>query len=238
MATVPMPMPQGNDAPLVSTEGQQPAPSFGTDEPNVSEEDQAEYDEFVKTASDIIHGGDKAEVMPEILESLRSGKDDGQGALPPAPDPTAPPPDQSQQDPNAPPQGDAPKSNAPILALANTAVQIVQKMDVDSSEAGKPWTDDVLYQGATEVIEMLGDIALAANIYDYTDEEMTGAFYQAVDMYRPIAIEMGRTSDETLKGQFSEIEDADKAGRLGDMLPGAGPQTVGEPPVGPADQQQ
>jgi hypothetical protein len=85
--------------------------------------------------------------------------------------------------------------------------------------------------GGQAVIEELAEIADAAKIYDYTPEEMTGALQQAIDIYRPKAIQDGRTNEETLKGQFAEINEADAAGKLGDVLPGLGQQTVGEPPV-------
>ncbi len=225
MATLSMSSPQGNAAPLVAEEGVQPLPAFGEDGEEVSEEEQAEYNAFVEAASDLIHGGDREEVLPEVLQSL--GRTDA-----PAPEPD--PEEQGGMEPPAPPAA----TNGPIIALANTAVQICQKLDVDSAEAGKPWSDEVLYQGAAEVIEMLAEIAEAANIYTYSEQELEGAFYQAVDLYRPIAIEMGRTTEETLKGQFAEIDEADKAGRLGDILPGAGAQTIGQPPVGPVAEEE
>ncbi len=207
--------------PDMAPQGEQPIPAFGDDESGVTPEEQAQYDDFVGKASDLIHGGDKEEVLPEILESLRGGQQ-----------PKADDPDMAEAPANAAPvEGEAP-TNGPILALANTAVQICQKLDVDSAEAGTPWTDDVLFQGAVEVIEMLGEIAEAANIHVYSEEDLEGAFYQAVDLYRPIAIEMGRTTDEDLKGQFAEIEEAGKDGRLDKVMAEAGANT--EPPVGPA----
>jgi hypothetical protein len=191
---------------------EQPVPAFGDDDSGVTPEEQASYDDFVGKASDLIHGGETETVLPEILESLRGG---GQSA---------------PVDPTGDPETGAP-NNGPILALANTAVQICQKLDVDSSEAGTPYADEVLYQGAVEVVEMLGEIAEAANIHTYSEDDLAGAFYQAVDLYRPIAIEMGRTTEETLKGQFGEIEEGGKDGRLDQVMAEAENNT--EPPVRP-----
>ncbi len=193
--------------------GEQPIPAFGDDESGVTPEEQAQYDDFVGKASDLIHGGDTETVLPEILESLKGG-----GKAEPV----------EGADPEQP-------SNGPILALANTAVQICQKLDVDAAEAGQPWSDDVLFQGAVEVIEMLGEIAEAANIHVYSEDNLAGAFYQAVDLYRPIAIEMGRTTEEDLKGQFAEIEEGGKDGRLDQVMAEAETNTA--PPVGPAVEQ-
>lgn len=200
------------DPDLAPPQAEQPLPAFGDDESGVTPEEQAQYDEFVTRASELIHGGEKEEVLPEILESLRSGA-------------STPPSTEDQTVPEGP-------ANGPILALANTAVQICQKLDVDAAEANEPWSDDVLFQGAVEVIEMLGEIAEAANIHVYSEEDLQGAFYQAVDLYRPIAIEMGRTDEETLKGQFAEIEEAGKDGRLDQVM--AETEANTEPPVRPA----
>ncbi|MGH6783998.1 MAG: hypothetical protein ACREBP_05175, partial [Sphingomicrobium sp.] len=118
-----------------------------------------------------------------------------------------------------------------IMALAQSAVALVSKLDDDSRGAGSPVTDDVLLHGATAVIEELAEVADAAQIYDYTEDDMAGAFYQAVELYRPKLIADGRTTEETLKAQFAELDEADKAGRLGDVLPGMGGRTVNEPPI-------
>jgi hypothetical protein len=107
-----------------------------------------------------------------------------------------------------------------VLALANTAVQIVSKLDASAKEAGQPISDDVLYHAGSEIVGMLAEVAEAANIHNYSDDEIQGAFYQALDQYRPIAEEMGRTDDATLKSQFGQILDADAQGQLGQVLPG------------------
>lgn len=208
MGLLPVPKPQGNAAPLAAREGGAPEampPEQQDEESNVSPEEQAQYETFVTKAADIIYGEGK--VMPEILEALSPGKD-------------APAPGEQREG-----------GNPAVIALANTAVQVIQKLDVASHEANAPVSDDVLYHGGVEVIEMLAEVAEAAGIHAYTEEELNGALFQAVDDYRPIAIAMGRTNDETLKGQFSEALDADAQGRLGDLLPGMGGATMGEPPV-------
>jgi hypothetical protein len=211
-----LPTPQGNAAPLdAPAQGVQPpqgdpnAPAQGEEESNVSPEEQQLYDTVVKKAGDIIYGDGK--VMPEILHSLEPARE-------PAKDPAG--------------------GNPAVLALANTAVQIVSKLDISSKEQNIEIPDDVLYHAGAEIIEMLAEVAEAAKIHDYTQEEINGALVQAVDSYRTIAERMGRTNDETLKGQFKEILDADSQGRLGDVVPGLGDQTVGEPPVQPNQPEQ
>jgi hypothetical protein len=168
-------------------------------------------------AADIIYG--KGKVMKPILDSLSAAKGappaDASGAAPADQEPGEAP--DSEQGPG---EGAQDKGNPAVLALANTAVQIVSKLDASAKEAGQPIPDDVLYHAGSEIVGMLAEVAEAANIHDYSDDEIQGAFYQAVDQYRPIAEEMGRTDDATLKSQFGQILDADAQGQLGQVLPG------------------
>jgi hypothetical protein len=171
---------------------------------NVSPEEQQIYDTVMAKAGDIIYG--KGKVMPQIVDALKPARE-------PAKDPAA--------------------GNPAVLALANTATQIVSKLDASSKEAGQQIPDDVLYHAGSEIVGMLAEVAEAAGIHDYSEDEINGAFLQAVDNYRPIAEEMGRTDDATLKSQFNDILNADAHGQLGQLLPGLGDQ----PQTG-QDQQQ
>lgn len=206
MGLLPIPKPTGNAAPEAAAEGAEPDSSQYVEdgEPNVSPEEQAEYDLFMENATELIYGD--GEVRPEILQALQ-----------------APPKQETEGQ----------EVNPAIMALAQTCVTIVTRLDDSAREQNKVISDDVLIHGATAIIEELGEVAEAAKLHDYSEEDLTGAFQMAVDMYRPKAIQDGRTSEETLKGQFGEINEADSAGKLGDILPGLGDETMGEPPVQP-----
>jgi hypothetical protein len=191
------------------------APDNEQGESNVSPEEQQMYDTVVGKAADIIYGDGK--VMPQIVDSLKPAKD--------APQQDAANPSEDTKDPA--------KGNPAVLALANTAVQIVSKLDASGKEAGQQIPDDVLYHAGSEIVSMLAEVAEAAGLHDYSQEEINGAFLQAVDMYLPIAEAMGRTDDATLKQQFGDILNADAQGQLGQMLPGLGePQQSGQGPSG------
>lgn len=116
--------------------------------------------------------------------------------------------------------GEAQEANPAILALAQTAVTIVGQLDDSAREAGKPVSDDVLYHGSFAVVQELAELAEAAKIHDYSEEDITGAFMQAIDIYRPKLIESGRTTEEELKAGFAQINEADQQGRMGELLPG------------------
>lgn len=207
-----MQKPTGNAAPEAAQEGappRNPEQYVEEGESNVTPEEQAEYEQFVTNGYQLMYvqGQDGGEIRPEVLQSLQTAPAEGE----------------------APPQEGGP--NPAILPLAQTAVSIVTQLDDSARQAGKPVSDDVLYHGATAIVEELAEIAEAAQIHDYTEEEMQGALMQAIDLYRPKLIEDGRTSEETLKAQFDEINQAESAGKLGDVLPGLPGATVGEPPV-------
>lgn len=269
MGLLPMSKPTGDAAPAAASEGQPDPSKYVADgEPNVTPEEQAEYDQFMHNAAELIYrdGQDGGEVRPEVLQILKAGADKGgpppaPGAPPappadpnqpappaapvdpsqPAPPPSAPPaspdkgllaPTDQAPAPNAPPSDPADAAKRPaIMALSQATVSIVGQLDDSARQAGKPISDDVLMHGGKDVLEELATVAETAKIYSYTQEDLTGAYAQAVDMYRPKAIQDGRTSQETLKGQFQEVNDAEAAGKLGDVLPGLGSKTVNEPPV-------
>lgn len=176
---------------------EQPAPqdqSRYTDEAdsNVSPEEQAQYTKFEENYMRMIYTPE-GEVNPDVLKSLSEP-----APLPPEMEGEAPPP--------------------PIAALATTAVTIVQSLDDSAREAGKPLTDDVLVQGGIAVIEELAEIAEAASIYDYSEDEMSGAATVAMNMYRDKAIADGRTDEQTLASQWDEIQKANQEGRDNELL--------------------
>ena len=199
MGLMPTPMQPGEQpAPM----GQQPSEEADA---NVSPEEQEQYNEVVKQAAGIIYG--KGKVMPQILEALKPAKDAAQ-------------PEGAQDE-----QGEQSTAGNPaVQALAATATQVVQKLDTAAHEQGYQITDDVLYHAGVEILEMLAEVAETAGFHSYSEDELQGALYQAIDNYRPIAERMGRTDDATLKQQFGEIVAADEQGKLGEVLPGLNSQ--------------
>ncbi len=201
------------DEPAITTETGE-GPPIEEGEGNVSPEEQDQYNMFMEKVGDILYGAGEGagKIMPEILQSLSGAKGGGQ----PTDDEGA---ETSPDDEGAEGEG-GDKGNPAVMALANTAVQVVQKIDTAGFEAGNPVSDEVVYHAAVETIELLAEISEKAGIHDFSEEELTGALYQAVDLYRPIAEELGRTNEDTLKQQFGEISEADKQGKLGELLPG------------------
>lgn len=177
-------------------------PSRYTDEEdsNVSPEEQAAYEQAVENAAQLMFDVKTNKVRPEILQSLTAEKTE------------APVDENGEQGQAQPPH---------IMALANTAVTLVEKLDDSAREAKQPLSDDVLMELGQTVVEMLVEHAEAEGIQEYSQDDIDGAFITAADMYRAKAIADGRTDEETLKGQWDELITADQQGRLGEVLPGA-----------------
>jgi hypothetical protein len=187
-----MQMPPQGAAPQEAPQGQDASRYTDETDSNVSPEEQEQYSKFEENYMRMIYTPN-GEVNPDVMTSLSEP-----APMPPEMEGQAPPPH--------------------IAALATTAVTIVQALDDSAREAGKPLTDDVLVQGGIAVIEELAEIAQAASIYDYSEDEMSGATTLAMNMYRDKAIADGRTDEQTLVSQWDEIQKANQEGRDNELL--------------------
>ncbi len=220
-----MPTPGEEPAPQEEQPARDPARYTDDTDSNVSPEEQAQYSKFEENFTRLIYTPDGG-IQPGLLESLAPG---GAQAQPEGEAPASPAPEQEGLMGQEPGAGGNPDDeaatpgaggNPAVLALANTAVTIVEKLDDSARKANKPLTDAVLTQGGAAVIEELADVSADAKLYDYSEEEIAGAVALAMEMYRPKAIADGRTDEETLKNQWGEIVTADKEGRAGQVVPG------------------
>jgi cellobiose-specific phosphotransferase system component IIA len=188
----------GNPMPEQGAQPGQDPNVTGEEDSNVSPEEQAQYTEFEENYMRLIYDGEQ--VRPELLEALEAARDGGEDKMETAV------------------QGNAP--SPAVATLAQTAVHIVGRIDDAAAEAQRPISDDVLFHGAVAVIEELAEVAEAAGIYDYSEQEMSGALTVAVDMYREKAIQSGRTDENTLTSEWDRLIAADKEGRADEVAPG------------------
>lgn len=153
--------PQGapQEQPQATPEGQD-----GGDQPNVSPEEQAAYDEFVTNGMHLIYQGDH--VAPAVLAQLKGDWKGVEPSLGQIPD------DSTPLDPKSPTDNLAVATVALVLALEASAAHSNAKVD-----------GSVLFHGGAELMEQLADIAQAAKIHDFTDDEMTGAANRAALLY-------------------------------------------------------
>lgn len=171
-------------------------PEDGT--PNVSPEEQAAYDKFVGNAMEIIYPqGEGAQISPAIMSQLQGEQDD-----------------EAQQVFE---QAQPPLTDSPVDNLAKTTTMLVLTVEDSAAQAGADIPDEVVFHAGREILEQLADVAEAASIYDFSEQETEGAFYRAIDLYR---ISSPRVDPQALSEEFSQVEQADKQGTLGQLLPG------------------
>ncbi len=161
-------------------------------ESNVTPEEQAEYEAFVRNGLKIIYpeGEGEGTVSPQILQSLKG-------------------------------------SEQPVINLATTTVALVRGLTDSARKANHPIPDDILFHGSVALLEELAEIADAAKIYDYSEDDIEHALYAGLDMFREQATADGSMDGEALKAQFGEVVQADKDGTLDELLPGIGERMKG-----------
>lgn len=190
MGLLPTPSDQAGQPPAAAAPADDQSKYVGEDEGNASEDEQAQYDEFVANAFSLIHTEEGP--SPEIVEALSvGGGEQSEGG-----------------------------ANPHIMALAQAAFTIVAKLDDSARESGVPIMDDVLLHGAIAVVEEVAEVAEATQTHEYSEQDVTGAFQNLIDLYRPKLIQDGRTTEEELKSLFNQINQADAAGELEQLLPG------------------
>ena len=159
-------------------------------------EEQALYEQFLNAAGDVIYpNGDKP--SPEIIANLKGDID----------------PQAMQMFADAQP----PVAQSPQDAVSATAVLLTMLVDGQGKASGTDYPDDVVLHAGAGIIEILVDISEAAKIHDFSEQEMEGLTYRAMDLFR---IASPRVDTEALKGEFGQIVAADKSGQLNKVLPG------------------
>ena len=108
----------------------------------------------------------------------------------------------------------------PVEGLANTAVGVVTRVQDSAEKAGQTLPPEVVFQAGVEILEDLADLAEKAGVHDFTPEELEGAAFQAMDLYRELKGRDGGTAAPQIKEDFNQLIALDQAGRLDEVAPG------------------
>jgi hypothetical protein len=140
----------------------------GDPQPNVSPEEQAQYDEFVTNGMQLIYQkqGGTVQVAPAVLAQLKGDWKGVEGSLGQVPQ------EEKPLDPKS-----------PIDCLAVATVALVLSLEASATGAGKQLDPAVTFHGGAEILEQLADIDNAAGIHDFSDDEMTGAAHRTAMLY-------------------------------------------------------
>ena len=191
--TAPFPAP-GSAAPSQGGGGGAPAPEAAG---GFSEQEQdAQLDDFINNAYQIIYGGQSTdgEINPQIAELLQSGAGEGGG------------------------QAKEAGVDIPVQALAQTSATIGARLATSASENGRALDGPgVVLPGTIHMVETLADVAAKEGIYDYSEQEMASAATQAAEMLFQQTQDLGLWSQEEMDRGVQEMIVADKAGVLDQM---------------------
>lgn len=191
------PAPQQGMAPPQQERGESAAAAlgeFGEDAmEEASPEEQAQYEQFVNGMMAVVYPEQTpGEVNPMILANLRGEFQ----------------PEALQMFEAAEPG----LTNSPQDSVAATAV-ILTVMGESQGE----YTDDVVLHGGAATVEELIEVAEAAKIHDFSDDDLETVTYRAMDLYR---IASPRADPAALTEEFKGLMAANEQGNLGAVLPG------------------
>lgn len=108
----------------------------------------------------------------------------------------------------------------PVEDAANAAVVIMSQVVRSARENGVELSPDAIFHAGKEVVEHVVELAEAAGIHDFSEEEMEMAFFRAVDEYRRWGEASGFVDRKELQKDFARIVEADRMGKLEELLPG------------------
>lgn len=160
-----------------------------------SPEEQAAYEEFINNAMETATTDDR-EIEPGVAGNL-------QGEFTP---------EVMQMFEGVEP----PLQNTPVEHLALTALVLVMYLDQAAKDQGIEISDEVLFNAGSEVVDIVSSLGEAAGLRDYSEKELEGAWYRALDLYRQVG---PRANPDALKEQFAVVHEADKNGKITELLP-------------------
>ncbi len=205
-------------------------------EANASPEEQEAYDTFVNAALDVLYPKGEDRVSPLIIEDLKGQIDPKILALF---DGAQPPVDTAK------PQDMVAALTVMLVLLIDDKLGYAEKArgggrPAEAAEPSEPGmrpgmpesdepggTEPIDYAAVTihagaAIAEELMEIAEAAKVHDFSDQDIEGVTFRAMDLYN-VAGRNGAAKgydQAALTAEFEQIVAADKAGRLGEVLPG------------------
>jgi hypothetical protein len=185
---------------------------------DASPEEQAQKDQFVGRAMELIYS-DK--VFPQVVQMLEGGASD-------------------QPDPET---GETAEGD-PVQGLAAATTMIVSRVAEVAEQKGAAISPDVLYHAGADILEELAEVSKRGQIKDYSQDHdaLEQAWFTALDMYRNQMQQNGTLDQESAKGGLDQLQKADANGSLERIMrnlaanEGAGQAGGEELPPEPANQ--
>jgi hypothetical protein len=186
-----------------SDEAGRGAPSDGDGdergEQQASPEEQAAYDKFVNNALEVIYPANAQGQMSPAIVSHLQGKFE---------------PQLQQLFAQADPPLDTSKT---VDNIGATACLVAMALDASAQQAGHQVPDEIMYHGGAEIVQVLANDGEHFAGFQIDDQGVEQSFYRAVDLFRQLS---PRVDQNQLADEFAKLNQADKEGRLGKVLPG------------------
>ncbi len=94
----------------------------------------------------------------------------------------------------------------PVDGLANTAVNVVVRVQDSAEQADQAISPDVVFNAGIEILEDLAELAATAGVHEFTAQEVEGATFQAMAAFDEFAAD-----DDTVTPPAEGQEDGNKA---------------------------
>jgi hypothetical protein len=193
--------PQPADAP--NPDQQQGPEEVGDEEglaPNVSPEEQQQYEEFVLSGMALIYdkkdASAQAQVRPGIMKLLDDDPSDLKAIL----------------------KNDQLEQFSPLVAIAATTVVVTLEILKIAGPEDMP-DDAIILHGGVAILQELSEIWMRRYKKELGEDDVHRALSMAADLYREVGADQGLVDENALKDQFSALVKADKEGRLADISP-------------------
>jgi hypothetical protein len=168
--------------------------------PNVSPEEQAQYEDFVSACRELIYeGGQINERILGLLDEDPADIKELFGDVLPLDEPT--------ED-----GGTLWEREGNVIALAAATVAVVVEVAKDMQESDTLPDGDIIFHAGREVLEDIAETSRETGHYQYNQKEVSEAFRKAVDLYREAGAAEGLVDLDVAKQEFNQIVAADKAG--------------------------
>jgi hypothetical protein len=153
-----------------------------------SPEEQAQYEQFVGRAMEIIYN---PKMFPQVVEMLRGGGNGGQGK-------------------------EETGASGSAQGLAHATAMIITRVYKAASDAGANLSPDVLFHGGTEIFGQLAEISDKAGISDYANNRdgLEGAYFLAVDTATQQLRKAGVVDEAESKAALQQLHAMDAKGEL------------------------
>lgn len=106
------------------------------------------------------------------------------------------------------------ENDDPVEALAQTAVTIFGRVYESAEENGVEIPGEVAMNAGSEIMEQLADYAGEAGIHDYSEDELEGAWFRALDQFRLMREQQGKVDKGVMMQDLEAIKQADQDGTL------------------------